>query len=155
MQSFAKRFRVFAVIAVSFFAHNAFAQWEQITPDNEVAVSIPGVGEKTVYPSCSLPALAGPEGLVPNPFSFYFEQGESDNLLIYFNGGGACWDSATCLASMQLEFDNDPMSRAAYNPSAVIENTPFISGGIFEDSEENPFQSWSKVFIPYLSLIHI
>ena len=32
MQSFAKRFRVFAVIAVSFFAHNAFAQWEQITP---------------------------------------------------------------------------------------------------------------------------
>tara|TARA_B100000073_G_scaffold177819_1_gene147222 strand:- start:927 stop:2210 length:1284 start_codon:yes stop_codon:yes gene_type:complete len=149
MHSYAKRFRYFAVMALSFCAHNAFAQWEQITPENEVVVSVPGGGEKTVYPSCSLPALPGPEGLAPNPFSFYFEQGESDNLLIYFNGGGACWDSATCLASMQLEFDDNPMSRATYNPSAVIENTPFISGGIFEDTQENPFQTWSKVFIPY------
>ena len=78
MHSYAKRFRYFAVMALSFCAHNAFAQWEQITPENEVVVSVPGGGEKTVYPSCSLPALPGPEGLAPNPFSFYFERGESD-----------------------------------------------------------------------------
>lgn len=127
----------------------AYAQWEQITPPTEMHVSLPSGEQKTITPACALPALATEQGIVPNPFSFYFEQGESDNLLIYFNGGGACWDGATCLASLQLEFDADPLSRAAFNPSAVVENTPFISGGIFEDTEENPFQSWSKVFIPY------
>lgn len=58
MHSYAKRFRYFAVMALSFCAHNAFAQWEQITPENEVVVSVPGGGEKTVYPSCSLKCRA-------------------------------------------------------------------------------------------------
>ena len=71
MHSYAKRFRYFAVMALSFCAHNAFAQWEQITPENEVVVSVPGGGRKNRFPSCSLPALPGPEGLAPNPFSFY------------------------------------------------------------------------------------
>ena len=39
MHSYAKRFRYIALIALSFCAHNAFAQWEQITPDNELSLA--------------------------------------------------------------------------------------------------------------------
>lgn len=149
MNSLSKCIRLIVTCVCLVASSNAFADWQRITPDSEVVVTLPSGAEQTVYPSCALPALVGPQGIEPNPFSFYFEQGESDNLLVYFNGGGACWDSSTCLASMQLEFDNDPMSRAAYNPSAQFENTPDVAGGIFKDVEENPFKSWSKVFIPY------
>jgi len=72
MHSYAKRFRYFAVMALSFCAHNAFAQWEQITPENEVVVSVPGGGEKTVYPSCSLPCFTGTRGVSAQPILVLF-----------------------------------------------------------------------------------
>ena len=141
--------RILISTTLLFFSPHLFAQWEQITPPASLSVSLPDGTEKQISPSCALPVLTSPAGLQANPFSFYFEQGESDNLVIYFNGGGACWDGATCLKSLQLEVDDNPLTRAAFNPSAVIENTPVAAGGIFESRDDNPFKTWSKVFVPY------
>jgi len=149
MRIHAKLFRYLALFIVSTFSTLTYASWEQIIPAPQSTVTMPDGSVKEISPSCALPALLGPEGATPNPFSFYFQQGESDNVLIYFNGGGACWDSASCLASLQLEFDDDPVTRAAFNPSGFIDNTPNVVGGIFDDRADNPFQSWSKVFVPY------
>ena len=38
------------------------------------------------------------------PFQFYSKSSErSDNMLIYFNGGGACWFGQACDLSMRAE----------------------------------------------------
>lgn len=65
-----------------------------------MVVLVFGGGEKIVYLLCFFFVLLGLEGLVFNLFLFYFEKGESDNLFIYFNGGGVCWDSVICLVLM-------------------------------------------------------
>jgi hypothetical protein len=79
-----------------------------------------------------------------NSFHFYFKPGKNDKLVVFFNGGGACWDDATCLTSLKKG------PRPIYNPSINQENSPIGAGGIFDDTNsENPFKEWSKVFIPY------
>ncbi|MBK7824733.1 pectin acetylesterase-family hydrolase [Nannocystis sp.] len=68
--------------------------------------------------------------------------GASDNLVIYFEGGGACFNGFTCLA-------NDPHFDA----------DDFVSwrlgeghGGIFNDArDDNPVQDWSFIYVPYCS----
>ena len=65
---------------------------------------------------------------------------------MFFNGGGACWDDATCLTSLVKG------ARPTYNPSINNANSPIGAGGLFDDDNaENPFKEWSKVFIPYCS----
>jgi hypothetical protein len=125
------------------------SNWERIQPEDTVTIIHPSGEQETVTPSCALQTIDTPYGTLPNDFAFFFEQGESDNLLIYFNGGGACWNDATCLVSLALAFDDDALSNPTYNPSMYDENDPEVAGGIFSDSDENPFKTWSKVFIPY------
>ncbi|MBO7922702.1 hypothetical protein J5X92_10770 [Alteromonas sp. K632G] len=125
------------------------SNWERIEPGETITITHSNGDEETISPSCAMPTLSSPVGEIPNNFAFYFEQGESDNLLIYFNGGGACWDDASCLASLALANDDSPTTQPTFNPSMYSENTPTIVGGILKDNSENPFKSWSKVFIPY------
>jgi hypothetical protein len=125
------------------------SSWERIQPEASMVITHSDGSEETISPSCAMKSLNTPIGELANDFAFYFQKGESDNLLIYFNGGGACWDDATCLASLQLAYDDSPYTKPAFNPSMYEENSPTTSGGIFADAEENPFKNWSKIFIPY------
>ena len=70
------------------------------------------------------------------PYSFFFREGtESDGLLIYFEGGGACWDWVSCSGT----FD-----------SSVEPNEPAPFRGILDRAEpRNPLRSYSVVFVPY------
>jgi hypothetical protein len=73
--------------------------------------------------------------------------------LIYFAGGGACWDPATCIGSSLT-------SRPTYL-QAVTETTAALeaysadhdgsgAGGILVDTQlTNPFAGFAKVYIPY------
>ena len=75
MHSYAKRFRYFAVMALSFCAHNAFAQWEQITPENEVVVSVPDGGENRV-PIMFSSRFTGTRGVSTQPILVLFRTEE-------------------------------------------------------------------------------
>ncbi|RMG95950.1 MAG: hypothetical protein D6705_12495 [Deltaproteobacteria bacterium] len=59
----------------------------------------------------------------------------SSNVLIFFEGGGACYNPTTCLA----------------NPDSVDSGDKDGSnGGVFNvDEPSNPFADWNHVFIPY------
>jgi len=69
-------------------------------------------------------------------YTFHVRPAESDDLLVFFNGGGACWFSQIC------------------NPDAPT-FTPFTNEvpgptGIFDlDNEENPFADYNMVFVSY------
>jgi len=68
--------------------------------------------------------------------------GSSDKLVIYFEGGGACFNTSTCLL-------NDPFSNFG-----AIQFTAWAAGigggGIFDNaSEDNPVADWSFVYVPY------
>lgn len=156
---FLKRLFLFSACSV-FSLSCAYAQeWQTIPVEKSLQVTLSDGSSKTIQPACALDALPAPadapEGtpaFIPNDFRFYFKQGESDNVLVYFQGGGACWNDATCVDSLALQHDGNPQSRPAYNPSVYTENNPVEAGGIFNDErEDNPFKDWSKVFIPYCS----
>jgi hypothetical protein len=85
------------------------------------------------------------------PFQFFVRpaaDGNTDKLLIYYQGGGACWDLFTCSAGGTGMFDNVVNSAAEeigdYN-------------GIFDfENSQNPVADYNMVFIPYCTAdVHI
>jgi len=73
------------------------------------------------------------------PYAYFVHPGTVNRLVVYFQGGGACWDEASC--SMPGIFketvgDND--------------NPGIFAPGIFDlDNPDNPFKDWFFVFVPY------
>jgi hypothetical protein len=114
---------------------HAIGTWEQVSvPQGQHVVTIGGE-DKTIFPGCQF----------GEPYSFHFKDGKDDKLLIFYNGGGACWDSSTCVESI-LSPDVDPV----YVPSTTIANNPADMGGILDaGNPENPYTDWSMLFISY------
>ncbi|WNG48006.1 esterase [Archangium minus] len=68
---------------------------------------------------------------------------ENKNLLIYFNGGGACWDATTCLVNNQSS--HGPFTKTQFDTLASK-----LSGSILDrELANNPFKDWNLFFIPY------
>ena len=69
---------------------------------------------------------------------------DSPNLLIFLNGGGACWDYLTCFQ----------INAASHGPFQKPQFDAAVAGGlagtVFDRNvAENPFKNWSYVFVPY------
>ena len=77
-----------------------------------------------------------------SPYSFHVKPGATDRVMIFFNGGGACWSGDAC------DINTEPTN---YSPLASIaHNDPKTRGGAFDlDNPENPFADWSQVFVSY------
>jgi len=74
-----------------------------------------------------------------SPYKFFVRPGAPDKLMVYFQGGGACWNGGTC----------DPDLKPTYYVN--LENTdPAGYDGIFRfENPENPIRDHSVVFAPY------
>lgn len=65
--------------------------------------------------------------------------GSGDGLVIYFQGGGACFNALTCA--------NNPDHHDEGNFAGIAGGA---DGGIFDmDAEANPVGDWSFIFVPY------
>jgi hypothetical protein len=98
--------------------------WTKVVPDTD----IPYQG-KTLAPICS----GG------TPYQYYVKRGSVNKLLVYYQGGGACWDFLTCGAFpvfKQTTGDGD-------NPANAT------TGFADLNNPANPFRDWNAVFIPY------
>ena len=73
-----------------------------------------------------------------SPYRFYVSPGDPKKLLLDFQGGGACWDAATC----------GPESRT-YRKRVDIQELGLAQGIYNRISVANPFYGWTHVFIPY------
>lgn len=80
-------------------------------------------------------------------FWMYTKKGYTDNLLIHFAGGGACWNDKTC--TNPIGYTN---FKGFYFPN-VFEWAfkAFVKGAMQNEDDRNPFKDWNIVFIPYCS----
>ena len=87
--------------------------------------------------------IPGPPGTgcsQDSSYAFYVKPGRSDQLTIYFQGGGACWNNGTCGLSGQPTFD----------PKVDSTDAPGNFGGILDlANPTNPLRDHSIVFVPY------
>jgi hypothetical protein len=75
-------------------------------------------------------------------YIFFARPANPDKLMIFFDGGGACWFGMICNVE-------GPM--VTYQPFASPEgDNPELADGVFNlVNEENPFADYSMVFVPY------
>lgn len=86
-----------------------------------------------VYPEGGTACLRG------DPYAFWVKPGATDKLMIYFEGGGGCWDEKTCKPGSKFVHDR-----------IAEEDGPAYKAGIFDaHRDENPFKDYTSVFIPY------
>jgi hypothetical protein len=64
--------------------------------------------------------------------------GAPDRLLVFFEGGGGCWDYRSCAAGTAM-FDDD----------VDVSDDPSRGAGVLDlDDARNPFRGWSVLFVP-------
>ena len=73
------------------------------------------------------------------PYAYFVHPGTVNRLVVVFQGGGACWDAASCSTPGLFDETVDDSD----NP----ENFAVGIGDL--DNPENPFKDWFFVFIPY------
>jgi hypothetical protein len=74
-------------------------------------------------------------------FSFFYRPAESDNVIIDFMGGGACWNDTTCNKLTATFTDSVDYLREMYRKGLQ---------GIYDHSKaENPVKNWHHIVIPY------
>ncbi|MFK7802583.1 MAG: pectin acetylesterase-family hydrolase, partial [Anaerolineae bacterium] len=71
-------------------------------------------------------------------FSFWVRPGTTNKLLVYFQGGGGCWNWETCQPGSGL-----------YDQTVTERDSPAPRGGILDFSKEaNPFSEYNVVYVP-------
>lgn len=77
------------------------------------------------------------------PYQFHVKPSLSgNNLLIFFNGGGACWFGEAC------DPDSEPNIHTVF--ADANSNNPRSASGVFDLSNpENPFKDYKMVYLPY------
>jgi len=83
-----------------------------------------------------------PKCMDGSPYHFFAKRGSVNKLLMYYQGGGACWEQLTCsLPACDTSVDVD----GSDNPNGR-------STGFADLSDpNNPFRDWHIVFVPYCS----
>jgi Pectinacetylesterase len=112
----------------------------------------PGLGDASVGDAAPLKVPAGtwtwidvPESACDegSPTGFGVNPGTGDDLLVYFEGGGACWDYASCVVLNTST--HGPVGRAQWNA-----RVPQIGVGPFDRVHAtNAFRASTYVYIPY------
>jgi len=73
-------------------------------------------------------------------FAFKVRPGLPDKVLIFLNGGGACWRAQDC----------DPRGKPTYTMTIDSANDVSARTGIFDvANEKNPVREYTMVFVPY------
>ena len=81
-------------------------------------------------------------------FHFWAKRGTVDKLVVFLEGGGACWDSATC--SFPITATTAAGVPALFKAEILATDNPTTLGGIFVlDDARNPVRDWSLVYVPY------
>lgn len=81
-------------------------------------------------------------------YRFWARRGASNKVVVFFDGGGACWDDVTCAVPRLAAHGSD--SDGLYKAELLATDNPNTLGGIFDlNNPRNPLREWSFVFVPY------
>jgi hypothetical protein len=109
------------------------------------AVALIGVGCSGSQPASSAPGSwkkIAPGGKTRcargGPYSFWLRRGDPEKLLVFFQGGGGCFDQRTCA-----------IGSTWFDDRVDAQDDPRFNGGVLElDNPQNPFREWSIVYLP-------
>ena len=126
---------------------------DQVVTDTTVSPNVDDTQFTTITPTRPTPYLG--KSLDPvckdgsSPYSFFVKRGSVNKLLMYYQGGGACWDEVTCggtfLTSYQALCDTTVNTSGSDNPNNQS------SGFADRTNPANPFKDWNIVFVSYCS----
>ncbi len=71
--------------------------------------------------------------------------GDSSNVLVFLEGGGACWSYESCFVTRSIATDG-PFGSVEF---AVVASVTFQHSVLDRDDLANPFRDWSLVYVPY------
>jgi Pectinacetylesterase len=72
------------------------------------------------------------------PFAYWVRRADPSKVVIFFQGGGGCWDATTCAAGSTW-----------FDDRVSVRDDPNLAAGIFAFwRPENPFRDWSFVYVP-------
>ncbi|HVO27267.1 MAG TPA: pectin acetylesterase-family hydrolase [Candidatus Margulisiibacteriota bacterium] len=112
-----------SMVADTTISPNVADMWTKITPPAQVQYN-----GKTLAPMCT-------DG---SQYVYFVKRGTVNKLLVYYEGGGACWDYVTCKLPAET-----PTTGDSHNPALSPQ-------GFFDLSNPaNPFADWNMVFVPY------
>ena len=74
-----------------------------------------------------------------SPYKFWVRQGNPEKLMVYLQGGGACWFRENC----------DPQMQPTYTMSIPANFQPWEFGAFNTKNPDNPFADYSVVYAPY------
>lgn len=124
--------------------------WDQIDLTGPIETTLPDGTTRTLMPSCTGGPQLVPDVPFPVPadtqYYFFVQAGNPNKILIGLDGGGACWDAATCIGS--------PLTGNSTYTVALDETPARLadSEGFFDSSNpDNPFHNYTKIFVPYCS----
>jgi len=110
--------------------------WEQVSPP---AIRSDG---RIIRATCS----GAPE--TDPAFAFWLRRADPARLVIYFDGGGACWDDITCAVPRRAADRRE--DDGFYKAELIDADLPQNFSGIFDFSNpRNPLRGWTFVFVPY------
>ena len=74
-----------------------------------------------------------------SPFTYFVRPGDPDKVLLFLQGGGACFNAETCSPQNPL-----------YKPTTAGDDPNQLTAGIFDaTATNNPFAGYSVVYVPY------
>lgn len=112
------------------------AQWQQVTP---APARLDG---RMFTPTCSQAPGADPA------YRFWIHRGTTDGLVIFFDGGGACWDDVTCSIPRLRGAARD--DDGFYKAELIDTDDPNRFSGVFDlNNVRNPVRDWTIVYVPY------
>ena len=87
-----------------------------------------------------IPGRSGTGCAHDSTFAFRVRPGLPDKVMIFLNGGGACWRTQDC----------DPHGKPTYTMSADSANDVSVRSGLLDVANDaNPVRDYTMVFIPY------
>jgi hypothetical protein len=91
-----------------------------------------------------------------SPYKFWVEFSEtSDNVIVFFEGGGACWDYESCSGNGGIRGAANPNGLPDTHADAQREFASIqVGAGVIypllnQDPDVSPMADWNKVFVPY------
>lgn len=125
---------------------NTGSSWSEVnwkTADNGAYANFQHNG---LAPSCSNRSNTNPA------FRFFSRTGTVNKLVVYFQGGGACWHNNNCQVVPNYYYAELQAYETADGMNSIAEGKASLQklGGILDFSNAgNPFRDWGFVYIPY------
>jgi hypothetical protein len=116
----------------------------RIALDTTVAPHLESTAYETISPTGTTTYLGKdltPVCMEGSPYHFFARRGTVNKLVMYYQGGGACWEGLTCSV---------PVCNANVDPE-TDNPTGFGSGFADRDNPDNPFRDWHTVYVSYCS----